>query len=353
MDRSMIQNDFIINLNEPILVTGAAGFIGVKVVQTLIDYGYKNIRCFVRPSSDLKKLNKIISLNPSHNISIFQGNLLSMDDCVKAVSGISVVYHLAAGVEKSFAGCVMNSAVSTRNLIDSILTIKNFKRIVNVSSIAVYSTQKIKNGGFLDETCPSDRFSHLRHEAYVYGKIKQDELIFKYYDRFKLQYVIVRPGDVFGPGKRKLSGRVGIDSFGVFLHLGGSNLIPLTYIDNCAEAIVLAGLRPSIDGSIFNIVDDDLPNSRSFLKQYKRNVNYFFSIYLPYPLFYFLCFLWERYSQLSNDQIPPVFNRRRCSANWKNVIYSNSKAKSELGWNPTVPMQSALNKYFNYMKDAK
>ena len=347
----MYQNDYLINNDVPILVTGAAGFIGSKVVETLVDYGYNNIRCFVRPSSDLTRLQKIISGHSSVNISIIKGNLLSKDDCAKAVSDVSVIYHLAAGVEKSFAGCVMNSAVSTRNLLDSIVPIDKIKRFVNVSSIAVYSTRTIKKGRLLDENCPSDTSSHLRHEAYTYGKVKQDQLIFDYHETYKLPYVIVRPGDVFGPGKRKLSGRVGIDTFGVFLHLGGNNIIPLTYIDNCAEAIVLSGLIPRIDGRIFNIVDDDLPTSRRFLKQYKRNVNSFFSIYLPYPLFYLFCFLWERYSLYSKGQIPPAFNRKRCRANWKNVVYSNEKAKSGLGWKPKVPMKTALDIYYNYMRD--
>ncbi len=341
----------IINSDEPILITGAAGYIGTKVVQTLIDYGCNDLRCFVRPSSDLTRLHKIISDHSSVNISILKGNLLSKDDCVKAVSDVSVIYHLAAGVEKSFAGCVMNSAVSTRNLLDSIVPIKKIKRIVNVSSIAVYSTQNIKRGGLLDETCPSDSSSHLRHEAYPFGKIKQDQLIFDYHETYKLPYVIVRPGDVFGPGKKKLSGRVGIDTFGVFLHLGGAGTMPLTFVDNCAEAIVIAGLKSGIDGKIFNIVDDNLPTSRSFLKQYKQNVKSFVSIYFPYPLFYLFCFFWEWYSSYSRGQIPPVFNRKRCSANWKNVSYSNKLAKSELGWNPKVPMHSALKQYFKFMRN--
>ena len=45
------------------------------------------------------------------------------------------------------------------------------------------------------------------------------------------------------PAKRPSPAASGIDTFGVFLHLGGSNTIPFTYVDNCAEAIALAGLR--------------------------------------------------------------------------------------------------------------
>ena len=98
--------------------------------------------------------------------------------------------------------------------------------------------------------------------------------------------MIVRPGAVFGPGKPDLSGRVGINTFGFFMHLGGSNRLPLTFVDNCAEAIVLAGLTPGVEGEIFNVVDDEPPTSREFLAAYKKKMNGFFSVGVPYSLAY-------------------------------------------------------------------
>src|SRR6202007_2614610 len=100
------------------------------------------------------------------------------------------------------------------------------------------------------------------------------------------------------------------DTFGVFIHLGGSNKIPLTYIDNCADAIALAGLTPKVDGEVFNVIDDDLPSSRQFLRLYKRNVRRFRSVYIPHPMSYALCWWWEKYSHWSEGQLPPAFNRR-------------------------------------------
>jgi nucleoside-diphosphate-sugar epimerase len=157
---------------------------------------------------------------------------------------------------------------------------------------------------------------------------------------------------VFGPGKAKISDRIGTSTFGAFLHLGLGNRIPLTYIDNCAEAIVLAGLRRSIDGQVFNIVDDDLPTSRQFLRQYKRKVRAFPSIPVPYALWYLFCHLWETYSKRSHGQLPPVFNRRTCAVYWKGNRYSNQRSKELLEWQPRVRMQDALDRYFAYMREA-
>lgn len=154
--------------------------------------------------------------------------------------------------------------------------------------------------------------------------------------------MIVRPGYVFGPGKRELSGRVGIGTFGFFIQVNGSHSLPLTFVDNCAEAIVLAGLKTGVDGEIFNVVDDDLLTGRQFLKAYKKKVRSFRSIGIPYFAGYGLCSLWEKYSKWSKNQLPPAFNRRRCAAEWKGNRYSNRKLRERLDWKPRVPMQQAM-----------
>lgn len=62
-------------------------------------------------------------------------------------------------------------------------------------------------------------------------------------------------------------------TFGLFLHMGGGNAVPLTYVDNCAEAIVLAGIRAKVEGETCKVVVDDLPTGREFLRLYQRNVH--------------------------------------------------------------------------------
>jgi nucleoside-diphosphate-sugar epimerase len=187
------------------------------------------------------------------------------------------------------------------------------------------------------EDAPQERF-----DAYCFGKLKQEQLVKEYGKQRNLPYVIIRPGAVFGPGKRDLSGRVGIDTFGFFIQVGGSNLLPLTFVDNCAEAIVLAGLKPGVEGEIFNVVDDELLTSRQFLKAYKKRVKPFFLVRLPYFLAYGMCLLWEKYSTWSKGQLPPAFNRRRCAAEWKGNRFSNEKVRQRLGWRPRVSMEKAM-----------
>ena len=346
----MVHHDFIINYNDPILITGANGFIGYRVVETLLRYGFKKLRCFVRPSSNLTTLNKIIESSNNSKIRVIKGNLLARDNCKKATSNISVIYHLAAGMEKMIDGVNKNSIIATKNMLEEAVKIKTLKRFTLVSSFTVYSNKKSKKGVILDEKCEVEDKPQLRGEAYCYGKVKQEELLNEYHTKYKLPYVIVRPGVVYGPGKKDITGRVGIRRFGIFLNLGGSNRIPFTYVDNCADAIVLSGLKKGVEGEVFNIVDDDLPTSKQFLKMYKKNVENLKSIYVPKLISYFLCYLWEKYSKRPEEQLPPALNRKRWAADWKGNRYSNEKIKKMLGWKPKVNIDEGLKRYFEYCK---
>jgi nucleoside-diphosphate-sugar epimerase len=346
---------FIIGPDDPILITGASGFIGSRLVESLLDLGFSNLHCLVRPSSQVERLQ---AMGNGHGcgtkIVLVKGNLLSREDCIAATKDAAVIFHLARSRgEKSFPDAFMNSVVTTRNLLEASVRHNCLKRFVDVSSFTVYANAQEPGRRLLDESSPVETRPHLRGEAYCFAKVKQDEIVIKYGEKFGIPYVIIRPGYVYGPGSQALPSRVGIYTFGVFLHLGGSNTVPLTYVDNCAEAIALAGLTKGVDGEVFNVVDDDLPSSREFLRLYKQNVRHFKSLYLPHFVSYSLCYLWEHYSTWSDGQLPPTFNRRKWRAYWRKTRYSNEKLKRRVGWTPKVPMAEGLKRYFESCRNGK
>src|SRR6266487_5123006 len=90
-----LTSEYIVSRDERILVTGSSGFIGAKVVETLLDYGFTNICCFVRPSSLLERLEEVIRRFPAgKDVELFVGDLLSGDDCRRATEAIAIIYHL-------------------------------------------------------------------------------------------------------------------------------------------------------------------------------------------------------------------------------------------------------------------
>jgi nucleoside-diphosphate-sugar epimerase len=338
-------NGSVIGPEDRILVTGSAGFIGSRVLECLLERSFRNIVCFTRPSSKTLRIESIANRHSPKALAFYEGNLLSRQDCEAACKDVTVIFHLAASTSaKSFSDAFMNSVVTTRNLLEASVRYAQLRRFVLVSSFCVYSNRQ--KGRFLHESCPIDEQPELRGEAYCFAKIRQEQLVVDYGKQFGVPYVVVRPGSVYGEGQCGITGRIGVGTFGPFLHFGGPNTLPLTYVDNCADAIVLAGLTRGVEGEAFNVVDDDLPTSRQFLRMYKKNVRKFNSIYVPHLISRSFCYLWERYSEWSEGQLPPAFNRRQWYANWRSTRYSNEKIKTRLGWMPRVSTAEALGRYF-------
>lgn len=348
----MDQNDWIISKDDPVLVTGASGFIGSRVVKSLLDTGINHIRCLVRPSSNLSKLNELNNMYGNNRLEIVPANLLKPEDCRHIFKDIFIIFHLAAGTgTKSFSDAYLNSAVITRNVIEAALEAKTIRRFVNISSMSVYSPFATIRHNVIDENCGMHENPLIPGSAYIYAKVKQDEMVLRYAKEKSLPYVILRPGVVYGEGKKNIHGRIGIDTFGFFMHLGGSNKIPFTYVENCADAIVMAGLKKGINGEIYNVVDDNLPTSRKFLVLYKKNVRRFFSLSVPHSISYLLCTIWEWLSKWSKGQLPPVYNRTDWAISWRKNRYPNQKIKKEIGWIPSIHTDEGLNRYFTFCRN--
>src|SRR5262245_51282474 len=151
----MTHSGAIVGPDDLVLVTGASGFIGARLLERLVAHGFRNIRALVRPSSHVAAIQALVGrLPPAHRLDMVTGNLLSRADCVSACEGAAVVFHLAAARgEKSIPDAFMNSVVTTRNLLDACRQQSTVRRVVAVSSFAVYSNQGSRRR-VLDESSP-------------------------------------------------------------------------------------------------------------------------------------------------------------------------------------------------------
>ena len=326
-----------------ILITGAGGFLGCAVVRRLLEDGYRDFRCLVRDPSKQGKLRAIGAEFPDARMEIVRGNLNSPADAQRAADGIDTIFHLASAMKGSAADMVLNSVVASRNLLDAAAGRRPL-RIVLVSSFGVYGVGGLGRGALVNEDTPLEPRPAQR-DPYSFTKLRQELLFHEYARERGFELVVLRPGVIYGPGGGHISARVGLNLFGLFLHLGRGNRLPITYVENCAAAIVVAGLAPDSAGKVFNVHDDDLPTCRQYLRQYKQQVRKIRSIPVPYPVLMLLSRAVAWYHRRSRGQLPAIFTPYKTASTWGGNRFDNSRLKAA-GWRQTVPTQEALARTF-------
>lgn len=333
------------------LVTGSTGFLGTALVERLLAREGADLRCLVRQGSDRSRLDALASRHPKAKLERFVGSLASADAAAKAVEGVDVIYHVAAAMGGAPADLFLNTVVSTKHLFDAVLKTSRPNarpRVVLVSSFGVYGVADLPRGALVDESTPLEPHPE-RRDPYSQAKLRQEKLCWAYHERDGVPLVVARPGVIYGPRGSAFSGRVGLNLFGLFLHLGGDNPLPLTYVENCAEAVALLGEQPEAVGQAYNVVDDDLVDCRRYLRLYKQNVKRVPSVSLPYPLTVAVSHAVERYHRFSQGQLPAIFTPYKTATSWKGNRFTNAKLKA-LGWRQLVPTDEGLRRTFDYLK---
>jgi nucleoside-diphosphate-sugar epimerase len=326
-----------------ILVTGAAGFLGRAVVERLLVRGYTDIRCNVRSRAGIPKLDSMSRRYPVANLDYCVGNLRYRQDAARAVDGVQLIFHLAAGLKGTSADLFLDSVLASRNVLDAVSNRKPM-RIVLVSSFGVYGVAGLSRGAPLNEETPLEHHPEWR-DAYAHTKLRQEQLFRATQQRSGFELVILRPGVIYGPGGGHFSDRVGLKIGGWRFDLGGSNLLPLTYVENCAEAVVIAGTHKHSAGKVYNVHDDDLPTCGEYLRAYKKHVTKTHSIPVPYFGMEALSHLFARYHRHSKGQLPAILTPYKVASLWRGNSFDNSKLRS-LGWKQLVPTAEALERSF-------
>jgi nucleoside-diphosphate-sugar epimerase len=330
-----------------VLVTGSNGFLGAALVERLLAHGENDIRCLVRPGSSRTRLEALQARYPEAGLELFVGTLNSPESVAPALHGVDTVYHLAAGMRGSAADLFLSSVVTSKNLLEAIRRHGAIK-VVLVSSFGVYGVANLPRGSVVNEETPLEPHPE-RRDLYSYAKLRQEQLFREYAERDGFPLVVLRPGVIYGPSGSAISSRVGLKLFGVFLHLGGRNLLPLSYVDNCAEAIVLAGRNTGAIGKTYNVHDDDLPTCRQYLQRYRREVRRMRVVPLPYWVTQWLSRRVERYHARSKGQLPAVFTPYKTAASWKGNRFDNGRLKG-LGWRQIVTTEEGIRRTFAYAK---
>lgn len=320
-----------------ILVTGAAGFLGSALVARLAARGTDEIRCLLRHRRAAGPLDKI---------EYVFGSLTTPADAQRAVEGVDLILHLAAALKGAPADIFWNTVVGSKNLLESLRPSQ--ARIVLVSSFGVYGVAGLPARSVIDERTPLETHPELR-DAYSYAKLRQEQLFREYCQKLGLDLRIVRPGVLYGPGGNTFHGRLGLKLAGLLLNLGRDNLLPLSYLDNCAEAILSVAMKDGIEGQVYNVHDDDLPTASEYLRQYRQQVGPIRSVPLPYSLLLLLSQAVEAYHRHSQGQLPAILTPYKVATTWKYHRFDNRKLKG-IGWKQLVPTGEGMRRTFEALR---
>lgn len=329
-----------------ILVTGAGGFLGKQIARSLLMQGNLDLRLHFRnkaPSGLIESLQKEF---PQAQIEPVAANLLVPGSFDATLQGVDCVIHAAAGMKGAAADMFANTVMGSRNVFEACGK-AGIRRIVLISSFAVYKTDQMRPGDVLDKAIGIEPVG-VDKGPYGYAKTRQEHMFMDYSKQYGFETVILRPGVIYGPGGGALSPRVGLKAMGVFVSLGGKAKLPLTFVENCADAVARAAVHAP-NGSAYSVVDDHLPSCRQYLDGYLQNVQKMRVIPLPFRMFLWASQVLVNYHKRSKGQMPAVFTPYVVRSMYTPIRYSNDGLK-QIGWSQRVPTPEGLSRTYSWLK---
>lgn len=325
-----------------LLVTGASGFLGRYIVSDGLRRG-NSVRAMIRPATRCTH----IAWKDHPRVELVRVDLRSKRDLVDALKGIDAVIHAAATKSGDPHAILAGTLIPTENLLAAMIE-AHVKRIVLVSSFAVYDYLHLPSDTELDELSPLESRPQER-DAYCQSKLAQEELVLKCAECNGWEWTIVRPGALYAQ-EEQWTARLGIKGSRSWIRLGAWARVPLTYVENCAEAIVLAAEKKGAVGQILNIVDDELPRQRTYFNElHRRTIPRPRVLRIPWTMLR----LMARCSWLANRlifhgrvKLPYMLIPAKLHALAKPLRYPNRRMKEATGWQPRFSLDEALRRCF-------
>lgn len=219
--------------NQKILVTGADGFIGSHLVEGLLAKGCR-VRAFVFYNSfnswgwldsfPKDKLDKV---------DVFAGDIRDPNGVRNSMSGMDIVFHLAALIAIPFSYHSPDSYVDTN--IKGTLNVLQAARDTACSRVLITSTSEVY--GTAQYVPINEQHPFQGQSPYSATKIGADRMAESFYRSFNTPVTIVRPFNTYGP---RQSARAVIPTI-------------ITQLMNGAKEIKLGSIHPTRD---FNFVKD-------------------------------------------------------------------------------------------------
>ena len=313
------------------LVTGAAGFLGKSVVAALRAQG-KTVRVLVR--------RPVAAYRDDAGVQTVIGDLGDPRILDHAVAGAGVVYHVGAAMRGGPRDFEAGTIWGTRNVLDACRKHAT-ARLVYVSSMSVFDHAGRRKGEVLTEDYRFEPFPQLRG-AYTQTKLTAEQMVADAIAKDHLPAVILRPGQIFGPGAEDVTPNGTIALAGRWIAIGdGSQPLPLVYRDDVVDALLQAGASPQALGRIFNLVDTDSVDRTTYLRRCKAKLGAKLKLmWVPEWVFMCLAIGVELLGKVLKRDVP--LTRYRVRSLHPLTNFDTKAARETLGWTPRVGVKKGL-----------
>ncbi len=307
------------------LVTGASGFLGRHVVQSLLARG-GSVRALVRKPAAGFPFNDSRVEQAACDLRVGAG----LPDLLR---GCDRVVHLAAAVlgdeETQFA----NTVVATERLLEAMGS-AGPQRLLHCSSFSVYDWRAPRTK--LDENAQLETRLYER-DGYAIAKAWQERLVRRYAEKNGWGLTVVRPGFIWGRGADDCAG-AGQSFGGAFLVVGWNRALPITYVENCADAICHALDDPRSVGGTFNVIDDERVTAWRYQQQRaKRHRDRTPRLLVPYHgglAAAMTATLLSRWWFRGKGKLPGVLMPIRFRARFRPLRFPNHALRNGIDWSP-------------------
>jgi len=321
------------------IVTGGTGFIGGKLVEALVEKGFE-VRCLVRKTSNVSRLNEL-------GVELFYGDLGDLEALQNITDGGDIVFHLAALVTDWGRAEDFNryNVLATKELLESSQA-HGVKRFVYMSSSTVvwksdfWNIHKLEN---IDETYP---YTDNHTDNYNASKTQAEKLVLNHYKDTGLETTVVRPSNVWGAGDTVILPRVAMAAEKGILYPmgGGEKLVTPCHVDNLVNALLLLSENDNAPGNIYFINDGvKIPYMEFLTKQLNAcGIHWIPGFSIPYKCAYSAAAALEVIFKLIKSKKPPALTKMAVAALSGSRSYSIQKARTELGYKPSVDMDEGM-----------